>query len=162
MINYDDIISKRAKQMRPSGIRKFFDIVSCKYEFLKIIIIIISVIEALCFSLYLMDRIMAKEKLIKKEKIRITPLYIFVFSWFAINLISALLSEYKDYVMDGAAGRSAGFKSVLCYFIIFIIVSKLYKDSDIAFYGFLISSVLISILGILNGMNIDPLGFLKD
>ena len=28
MINYDDIISKRAKQMRPSGIRKFFDIVS--------------------------------------------------------------------------------------------------------------------------------------
>lgn len=140
---------------------KFFDIVSCKYEFLKIIIIIITVIEALCFSLYLMDRIMAKEKLIKKEKIRITPLYIFVFSWFAINLISALLSEYKDYVMDGAAGRSAGFKSVLCYFIIFIIVSKLYKDSDIAFYGFLISSVLISILGILNGMNIDPLGFFK-
>ena len=155
----------------------FFDIVTCKYNLIKIFVLVIFAVEMLIAFTYLMNQLDEKEEIKKNSKKKKNVKeerpkkalkdYFIITDWFmlaivVINLISALLSDYFKESIDGANGRSAGLITVLCYAGIYIIISRAFIIDNIFIYVVALGSSLAGLLGILNGICIDPLKFYEE
>lgn len=75
----------------------------------------------------------------------------------AVYIISGLMSSDFAEALNGASGRFNGIITILCYTIIYFIITRYGGIKPIFFYIFAISSSLVFLLGILNFFQIDPL-----
>jgi len=75
----------------------------------------------------------------------------------AVYIISGLMSSDFAETLNGASGRFNGIITILCYTIIYFVITRYGKLKPIFFYVFAISSSLVFLLGILNFFQIDPL-----
>ncbi len=84
-----------------------------------------------------------------------------VFLWCGANILSFLLSSYKKTAFIGTGGRNYGLVTVFCITIMFVVVVS---ESSLPVAGyfsdaFIISSVLVSVLAVMNSYGIDFIGF---
>ena len=89
--------------------------------------------------------------------------------WAALALVlscavSTILSPYKELafwgesVINGSAqGRNNGLVLILFYVIVYFMITRLYRYSEVVFIGLACSCGIIYILTVLNGYYIDPL-----
>ena len=87
----------------------------------------------------------------------------YAFGAFALCCVfSTVLSEYPWYAFRGiwyaSTGRNNGLLLILCYFLVYIIVSRLYQFRDYVFPAAAACSVIVSVLAVLHYFYIDPLG----
>lgn len=74
-----------------------------------------------------------------------------------VYIISGLLSSDFTETINGADGRFNGIVTILCYTIIYFVITRYGRLKPVFFYIFAISSSLVFLLGILNFFQIDPL-----
>ena len=89
--------------------------------------------------------------------------------WAALALVlscavSTILSPYKELafwgesVINGSAqGRNNGLVLILFYVIVYFMITRLYRYSEVVFIGLACSCGIVYILTVLNGYYIDPL-----
>ncbi len=125
----------------------YFDIVTCKYIFL----IVMSVYLFAAF-------IMTKEKIhtndIVNEGIVILMLI--------LGILSAFCSDYTEDVINGVDGRNNGIITLAIYTLIYIVFSRVGFNHKTLFYIVTIGSIPVAVLGILNFLSIDFLGFYEE
>jgi O-antigen ligase len=81
-----------------------------------------------------------------------------VIAFFAVSLISTLLSQNFIFSFDGTAGRNNGLILIFAYLVIYFIISRNFYFSHGPFLAFAGVSVIVCLLALLNYFYIDPLG----
>lgn len=76
-----------------------------------------------------------------------------------VNILSFLISTFKKTALIGTGGRNYGLLTVLCITIMFIIVVSGKVNAGKLINAFIISSVLVALLAVINSYGIDFLGF---
>lgn len=127
----------------------FYDIVTCKFAVFIVVTIFFMIFTLIINRKNKKDDI--EEKISLEEKI--------VFAMFWINAFSFFLSEYKIEALTGAEGRHNGIVTIIAYLIIYLCLSGLKIDKEKILFAVAVGSLLVSVLGILNFLNIDFLGF---
>jgi len=84
------------------------------------------------------------------------------FIFLLLTLASAIFSPWQDFVWrgfttNGLSGRWEGFWVYMCYFITFVIVSRLYRPKQWHFLVFAGSCILLCLYGIIQYFKIDVL-----
>lgn len=86
------------------------------------------------------------------------------YAFFALILcftVSTLLSSYKADSFSGTQGRNNGLLLYIIYFLVYIIISRLYYYKEYVFPLMAAGCLIVYILCILNYFYIDPLGMFK-
>ncbi|MCH5298971.1 MAG: O-antigen ligase family protein [Ruminococcus sp.] len=75
-----------------------------------------------------------------------------------LYVLSTLLSDRPADSFTGAQGRNNGLFLLIVYFLIYIVISRLFKFKEYVFALFAAASMVVYILCILNFFGVDPLG----
>lgn len=81
--------------------------------------------------------------------------------WCMANILSFLISDYKKTALLGTSGRDYGLITVFCITVMFIIIVSARPDKEKFINIFIISSVIVSILAVINSYGMDFIGFYK-
>lgn len=136
----------------------YYDIVTCKYIFflaftgILLILLIFSMPDDFFSGLNLKNNL---------NNIKFRVCDYFVIGFFVSNVISVILSDNKIYALSGADGRNMGLLTVFAICVLYFVISRNYVESSEFYYVLCIGSICVSMLGIMNFLNIDILGFYK-
>lgn len=144
----------------------FYDIVTCKF-----ILFVILTILLLISMVFFMPSDTSNETVSIQQQEKSSRWYavhlrmftnrsdIFIILLFVVNMISVFLSYDKLTSIVGTDGRNAGLITIFCYVVLYFILSRKYQMNEQFFLFLFAGSVPVSILGILNYLDIDFLGF---
>lgn len=82
----------------------------------------------------------------------------FVMAYAAVNIISFLLSEYKATAWAGYVEWYMGLLTQLLAAAVYFMISRYYNGSHLPIWGGCAAFIVVSLLGLLNRMKVDPLG----
>ncbi|MCD8131248.1 MAG: O-antigen ligase family protein [Lachnospiraceae bacterium] len=123
---------------------------SAKYYFFRdrtlLFVVLISICSVFCFKAY------------KADKIKLSVLDIAVLSFAAVSFLSFLCSDDKQTALWGFDGWYMGLISQLLFVWIYFAVSRWYDGEEYIWMIAGIAAGVVFLLGILNRMNMDPLG----
>lgn len=136
----------------------YYDIVTCKYVFFISVtgIFLVLILVMMLFSMpnnYFND--------FKLRNIHLSNSDYFVLGFLTVNIISVILSDNKVYAITGADGRNMGLMTVVAMCILYFVISGNYVENTTFYYVLCMGSIAVSVLGIMNFLNIDILGFYK-
>lgn len=131
----------------------YYDIVTCRFYLFAIMT---GITVLLCLFAYCIERgsSVSEEKSLALNKTD----YIVLALW-VVNLISALLSKNMQIAIVGTSGRSSGLITITCYAAIYFIITRFYVLNIGIYWLLCISSILVSVIGSLQFLDIDFLGF---
>lgn len=134
----------------PYGYENILEIKYYSFIFLSLLYFLIITI------FYAYDRIINDNK---KLKIKLTILDYLVLIYYLINIISLVLSPYKEYNLIKGLGRGEGLLLTTIYILNYFYISKTYIFNKKILNNFAISSLLISLIASLQfwGINIFDL-----
>lgn len=132
----------------------YYDIVTCKY----ICYLVITGIFLIVFLLMIPED---DGKGILFTKIHVRLCDYFVLGFLSVNVISVIISDNKLYAITGADGRNMGLLTVVVMCLLYFILSRCYVADMVFYYVLSAGSICVSVIGILNFLNIDMLGFYK-
>lgn len=79
--------------------------------------------------------------------------------WCGVNILSFCISKYKDTAFPGTGGRDYGLVTVICITIMFIAVSTMELNVKRITDVFVVTSVIVALLAVLNSYGVDFIGF---
>lgn len=129
----------------------FFTLNIAKYCF-----VLISTLLLFLFSL-----LFSKKSTIKAKRTLFADLSIVdwaILLLCVVSLVSGFVSPFFPDTVNGAYGRFNGMLTMLCYTVLYFIITRYGKWNVVFFYLLAVSSALVFLLGILNFFQIDPLG----
>lgn len=132
----------------------YYDIVTCKYI---CYLVITSILLVLLLSS--VPENFFKGLSFKKTSFRACDY--FVMGFLLVNVISVIFSENWMYAMTGADGRNMGLFTVLLMCVVYFVLSHCYVHNVLFYYALSMGSIGVSLLGILNFLDVDLLGFYK-
>jgi O-antigen ligase len=97
--------------------------------------------------------------ILKLKNIKIKKRDFFVLLFLFVNIISTLLSDNSSYALVGAKGRDMGLITVALLCVLYFVISYDFTLDDKFYYVLSLGSMLVSVIGMLNFMSIDLLGF---
>ena len=140
----------------------YFDIVTCKFKFFVIL-------TGITLILYVMSYFYSKTRSKSRthsSKVHIDRLFytnpdFYMVILYIVNLISLIISSDFTTSLYGTRGRNAGFITITCYICIYFMIKKRFtlKGYHLAIVS--LSGGIVSVIGILQFINIDFLGFYK-
>lgn len=132
----------------------YYDIVTCKYVFF----LAVTGVMFLLMLFSIPDNYFSE---LKFRSIHLSAIDYFVIGFLTANVISVILSDNKIYALTGADGRNMGLVTVVAICVLYFVISRNYVENNAFYYVLCIGSICVSVLGILNFLNIDILGFYK-
>ncbi len=87
----------------------------------------------------------------------IRPYEYALLAYWCVLLLSALLSPYPQYVMQGYTQRSEGFLTQTCYIVAFFFVARFYKPCMRDMLIFCATAAIVAALGILQYYGLSPI-----
>lgn len=136
----------------------FFKILECKYRYF---VFIASTYIALMLILVIYNMIFDKDKL--KESIKFDKIQLAILVFLLLNIISCILSPYfKDYNLLVGIGRGEGLISMFLYCFSFLLISMFGKFNKRYILYFVISSILISSICIIQYVGFNPFNMYQD
>lgn len=136
----------------------FFKILECKYRYF---VFIASTYIALMLILVIYNMIFDKDKL--KESIKFGNIQLAILVFLLLNIISCILSPYfKDYNLLVGIGRGEGLISMFLYCFSFLLISMFGKFNKRYILYFVISSILISTICIIQYVGFNPFNMYQD
>lgn len=130
----------------------YFDIATCKYILFLIVTGIVFVVSVFNMPEHLLTQI-------KERRIRIRISDYFALGILTVNILSVIFSDNKMYGITGADGRFVGLSTVVCLVFLYFLISRTFIVTETFYMVVAIGSGLVSLLGILNSVNVDLLGF---
>ena len=130
----------------------YYDIVTCKYIFFLCATGILLVL--LLFSIP--DKYFNELNL---KNMHLNSNDYFVIGFLAVNVVSVILSDNRLYAITGADGRNMGLLTVVAMCTLYFVISRNYVESSTFYYVLCVGSIGVSVLGIMNFLDIDILGF---
>lgn len=143
----------------------YFDISKVKYEFYCLLVILMAVfVIFITFIFIIIDKAIYS---LKNTKLLMSSLSIrsvkftdiAMIAFLIAGLLSTLQSEYIYNAFWGDMGRHMGLFVIILLTISFFLITKFFKFRLCYIDIFLISGLIVCILGILHFFKIDPLGF---
>ena len=136
----------------------FFKILECKYRYF---VFIASTYIALMLILVIYNMIFDKDKL--KESVKFGKVQLTILVFLLLNIISCILSPYfKDYNLLVGIGRGEGLISMFLYCFSFLLISMFGKFNKRYILYFVISSILISSICIIQYIGFNPFNMYQD
>ena len=86
----------------------------------------------------------------------------FVFAYLIVNLISTIISPYKDYILWGYDGWYMGLIAQVAFVLLYFFMSRFWRWDDLMMILYLAVSAVVFLFGILNRFLIDPLEMYVD
>lgn len=142
---------------------KYFDILSTKYRFFYMTIILMALVSMILVIYFDRKKSLVKDKeknyIIRQyfDKIQLADVAMMIFC--VISMISTLLSQFKYESFWGNEGRYSGLFLILIYGLAYFMISRGVIYSRWLIEAFLVTSMLVCLLGILQYFRIDILGF---
>lgn len=136
----------------------FFKILECKYRYF---VFIASTYIALMLILVIYNMIFDKDKL--KESVKFGKVQLTILVFLLLNIISCILSPYfKDYNLLVGIGRGEGLISIFLYCFSFLLISMFGKFNKRYILYFVISSILISSICIIQYIGFNPFNMYQE
>ena len=136
----------------------FFKILECKYRYF---VFIASTYIALMLILVIYNMIFDKDKL--KESVKFGKVQLTILVFLLLNIISCILSPYfKDYNLLVGIGRGEGLISMFLYCFSFLLISMFGKFNKRYILYFVISSILISSICIIQYIGFNPFNMYQE
>ncbi len=114
-------------------------------------------------SVFLIFLLMNRNVLLKSIRFKLCFLDV-AFILFALSyFISGVLSQYgsKD-VLFGIGSRYQGFATIILYVVIYFVLTRTFSFSPKCLIWAGISFSIVSVIALLNGVSVDPLGFYSE
>lgn len=135
---------------------KYYDIGDTKYTFFKwvsLIFLLILIIGSIAW-LYAYRR----EKNMKSIVGSISVSEWFAITFLIISMSSYFASSFQNIALWGYPGWNMGYVSQLIFVLIFLYVSRNWRNSEVVIIATVISAAIVYSIGILQRFSIDPLG----
>jgi len=114
-------------------------------------LIVVEIILLILFAIYFR---------VNKFKFKLNKISVFLISFYLILMLSTLFSDYKHNAVFGRPFRLEGLIAYLTYILLFFMI-YIYVDNEkkvrVMIYSLIISATIISIYGIMQFYNIDPI-----
>lgn len=130
----------------------YYDIVTCRFY---LFVIMTGITVLLCLAGYYVESGAADTR----GRKLLTGADWLVLALWAVNLVSALLSDNMQVAVMGTSGRSSGLITLTGYAAVYFMVTRFYVHSIRIFQLLCVSSIAASIVGSLHFLDIDFLGF---
>lgn len=136
----------------------FFKILECKYRYF---VFIASTYIALMVILVIYNMIFDNDKL--KESVKFGKVQLTILVFLLLNIISCMLSPYfKEYNLFVGIGRGEGLISIALYSVSFLLISMFGRFNKRYIFYFVISSILISSICIIQYIGFNPFNMYQD
>ena len=136
----------------------FFKILECKYRYFVLISV---TYVALMLILVIYNAIFDKDNI--KKSVKFGKVQIAILAFLFLNVISCMLSPYfKEYNLFVGIGRGEGLISIALYSVSFLLISMFGRFNKRYIFYFVISSILISSICIIQYIGFNPFNMYQD
>ena len=134
---------------------KYFNMGEAKWIFFRNVTGFFAVFFLIGLIWYLIESLDYVGKLFSQAKLVLTDY--FVLGYLVVSLISSIITPYKSNVLWGYDGWYMGVIAQICFVIIYLLISRLYRYDGILMLVYLASAFLVFFFGVIMRFRIDPM-----
>lgn len=137
-----------------NGYEKILEIKYCSYISITVIYLVINILVFLYFLIV--------KKINYFKNYKFNKIHFFVLIFLIVNIIATILSPYKNYNLIKGLGRGEGLLNVILYVSMFVNISVFGEFKKRYLLYFSISNIIVSGIGLLQYLGLNPLNLYKE